>query len=89
MHARHKARADSAGEGYGELTEDVDAVDWYDVVKFKASARSDYDERDNVTKSASEKVFDYIDSMDLTEAQKDAIALQLYSEKTVRKLRRW
>ena len=45
----------------------------HDVLKFKGSATSDVNDRGKVTVSAKEKVMEYIDTLDLSRKQKDAL----------------
>ena len=45
----------------------------HDVLKFKGSATSDTNDRGKVTVSAKEKVMEYIDTLDLSRKQKDAL----------------
>ena len=62
-------------EAYNEYCEPqgIDVKLAHDVLKFKGSATSDVNDRGKVTVSAKEKVMEYIDTLDLSRKQKDAL----------------
>ena len=62
-------------EAYNEYCEPqgIDVKLAHDVLKFKGSATSDINDRGKVTVSAKEKVMEYIDTLDLSRKQKDAL----------------
>ena len=62
-------------EAYNEYCEPqgIDVKLAHDVLKFKGSAKSDTNDRGKVTVSAKEKVMEYIDTLDLSRKQKDAL----------------
>lgn len=63
---------------------------YYDAWKFKNNTEPDYDaEGNSVAYSTVKKVLPYIGSLDLTEEQKDALALTWWAAKTVRKYKTW
>lgn len=65
------------------LDEGVELRDWFDVARYKSEAKSDYDENGEVVKSAKEKVLAYIDGLDMTSEEKDALYLCHYAESTL------
>ena len=65
------------------LDEGVELRDWFDVARYKSEAKSDYDENGEVVKSAKEKVLAYIDGLDMTNEEKDALYLCHYAESTL------
>ena len=62
-------------EAYNEYCEPqgIDVKLAHNVLKFKGSATSDINDRGKVTVSAKEKVMEYIDTLDLSRKQKDAL----------------
>ena len=62
-------------EAYNEYCEPqgIDVKLAHDVLKFKGSATSDVNDRGKVTVSARKKVLEYIDTLDLSRKQKDAL----------------
>lgn len=57
------------------MDEGVDLKDWFDVTQYKSEAKTDYDEYGEEVKSAKEKVVEYIDSLNISEEEKDALYL--------------
>ncbi len=53
----------------------VELQDWFDVTRYKSEAKTDYDEYGEEVKSAKEKVVEYIDSLNISEEEKDALYL--------------
>lgn len=57
------------------MDEGVDLKDWFGVTQYKSEAKTDYDEYGEEVKSAKEKVVEYIDSLNISEEEKDALYL--------------
>ena len=70
---------------YGERA-GIDVDVFCDVWKYKDNTKADVDKKGNkINGSAKEKVLDYIDSLDLTKKQKDALYYALgWAESTIR-----
>lgn len=57
------------------MDEGVNLKDWFGVTQYKSEAKTDYDEYGEEVKSAKEKVVEYIDSLNISEEEKDALYL--------------
>lgn len=82
-----EANMSDSQKGYYETYikgQNVDMETYLDVWEFKVSARSDYDKDGKTTKSAQEKVIEYIDKVGRTTQEKRKFFLAMgYSEKNL------